>query len=111
MRAITLAKAMVTGGGIIFACAGCGTIVTRTSAGNIARWDHSKQFATVYPATCVDGFAVFGASSDGATKQVGQRIGFFFDLPFSLAIDTVLLPYDIYKACSTDSSDDRVAQH
>jgi uncharacterized protein YceK len=68
----------------------------------MAYWDNSRPFTPVYPATCVDGAIVFGPGSEEAGNQAGQRIVFFFDFPFSLATDTLLLPYDIYRASSRD---------
>ncbi len=82
-------------------CVGCGTLVTRTAARSIGSWDNPNAFAPVYPATCVDAGAVFGSSSSDSA-QIGRRIGFFLDFPFSVTFDTLLLPYDIYVASSNE---------
>jgi hypothetical protein len=76
-------------------------MIARTAAGSMAYWDNSHPFSPVYPATSLDGIAVFGPGPEETGNEIGLRIGFFFDFPFSLAIDTVLLPYDIYRASST----------
>src|SRR5678815_256968 len=101
MRILKLRPSLVSGVLLSFICSGCGTIISRTAAGSMAYWDNKHPFAPVYPATCLDSVAVFGAGADETGNQVGQRIAYFFDYPFSLTVDTLLLPFDIYRASST----------
>jgi uncharacterized protein YceK len=92
---------------LTFVCTGCGTIATRTSWRN----ELSDDFPPVYAATYVDGGLITApcrsAFEGSAGKKAGVCVVGVIDLPLSLAIDTLLLPYD---AISSAAKSDEVAQ-
>jgi len=81
---------------------GCGTAATRTGA----KSEFSNKFPPVYPATYVDAGFISAPCRSGftgsAAKKTGACIMGLIDLPISLATDTLILPYDIYKVISTE---------
>ncbi len=97
---------------LFFTHAGCASVGVRTGM-------YSER-ADLYPATAVDAGILayvvtrpFISASDPASSQDGQEgIVYLFvpasiiDLPFAVAVDTLLLPYDIHKARKRQSDHD-----
>ena len=75
---------------------GCGTFVERFPL------DSHPKPPICYPATCFDGQLIAGPfipdnyETSGFPKLAGCMLIGIVDLPISLAIDTVCIPYDIY---------------
>jgi len=83
-------------------CVGCGTVLTRTPARGLASWN-GDPFPRFYPATCVDGGMIYDPGMEGhdsTGQRTARRIGYFCDLPISLATDTLFLPFDTITALS-----------
>ena len=78
---------------------GCGTLTARAY-----RSEFSDDFWPVYPATYCDVGLVSAPFRPMEEVSPGRRVGMcvigIFDLPISLATDTLLLPYDIYVLAS-----------
>lgn len=87
-------KAALAVAGAAVLCSGCGTIVARSGALAAGSWG-SGSVPPVYPATCLDVAVTLGPSSAPIGKQAAQRLVFFIDLPFSVATDTLCLPFDL----------------
>jgi len=80
-------------------CAGCASIATRRAVSTTQPMPKH-----VYPGVQVDAMwmaAVFDERVNTDALYAGFAYPFFFvgvvDLPFSAALDTILLPYDAYK--------------
>ena len=78
---------------------GCGTLTTRA-----LRSEFSDEFPPVYAAVYCDAGLLSAPCRPmddvGAGKRTAMCVAGLFDLPISLAFDTLLLPYDIYVVSS-----------
>ena len=88
--------------GIATCAAGCATVATRHPKGGMA-----ETRPALYPATQTDVWIMTGHDplSAGASKCNPTPLFFFaglIDLPFSLLIDTVCLPYDLWRLATSD---------
>jgi uncharacterized protein YceK len=88
-----------------FLISGCGTYIGRSKQGRFFTYD--EKVPRCYPATYVDG-ALIGESFEKKNRDisVGGRcaacLGGVIDLPLSLVIDTLVLPYDLCKSSETN---------
>ena len=87
--------------GCVCACTGCGTVATRAM-----RSEFSDKFPAVYPATYCDVGLISApcrsSFSGSAGKKAGACIVGIIDLPISVAVDTLLLPYDVITAAAEE---------
>jgi uncharacterized protein YceK len=99
------ARAVVFLLALVLAGTGCGSINTRTSGDD---WLCSKRY--VYPGLEADAKMMVAPwseetkdSSTHAASYVYIPVG-LFDAPFSMAVDTVILPYDVWMVTAGGKS-------
>ncbi|NOT19800.1 MAG: YceK/YidQ family lipoprotein [Sideroxydans sp.] len=77
---------------LVFVLTGCGTLITQTHESECPA-DTCFPTLRMYSGTYLDACAVVKDVPRGG--QIGAML--FWDLPFSLAVDTVILPYTTFR--------------